>query len=270
MIELFEKDMVSPQRKSSKGNQLKWAKDSIWYKADQMGYEGLSEYVVSQLLFCSNLSYDMITAYQTEQIRYRSRIMNGCSSRNFLKRGESLITLERLFHQFRGGRSFYSSVFRIPDTEDRADFIVSQTEALTGLAGFGKYLCLLLEIDAFFLNEDRHLHNIAVIQKEDGSFRLCPVFDHGASLLSDTSLDYPLEEDTLTLMKSVKSKTIAWSFQEQLDAVENMFPQQLYFNFTHKTVEQILDREPHYSAGEKERVRDIIFMQMRNYPYMFL
>lgn len=107
MIELFEKDMVSPQRKSSKGNQLKWAKDSIWYKADQMGYEGLSEYVVSQLLFCSNLSYDMITAYQTEQIRYRSRIMNGCSSRNFLKRGESLITLERLFHQFREGRSFY-------------------------------------------------------------------------------------------------------------------------------------------------------------------
>ena len=32
MIELFEKNMVSPQRKSSKRNQLKWAKDSIWYK----------------------------------------------------------------------------------------------------------------------------------------------------------------------------------------------------------------------------------------------
>ena len=66
------------------------------------------------------------------------------------------------------------------------------------------------------------------------------------------------------------AETITRSFQEQLDAVENMFPQQLHLSFTHKTVEQILDREPYCSAHEKERVRDIIFMQMRNYPYMFL
>ncbi|MDO4192235.1 MAG: hypothetical protein Q4D24_02945 [Erysipelotrichaceae bacterium] len=269
MIELFEKDICSENRQSSKGNQLKWNTGGRWYKADQSGYQGLAEYTVSCLLKYSDLKPEMITMYETEQIKYRSRILNGCSSADFLKPGESLITLERLFHQFHSTESFYSSVFRIPEVPDRASFLIRQTEALTGIHHFGDYLCLLLEIDAFFLNEDRHLHNIAVIQKPDGNCRLCPVFDNGASLMSDTEMDYPLSEDTNKLMKTVKSKTIAWDFQEQLDAVESMYPQQLYFHFTHQTVDQILAEEPYYPAEIKERVREIIYQQMRKYSYMF-
>lgn len=45
MIELFEKDIKTSDRKSSKGNQLKFERDDIWYKADNTGYEGLSECV---------------------------------------------------------------------------------------------------------------------------------------------------------------------------------------------------------------------------------
>ena len=29
--------------RSSKGNQLKWYRDDLWYKADYTGYEGLVE-----------------------------------------------------------------------------------------------------------------------------------------------------------------------------------------------------------------------------------
>ncbi|HBM98351.1 MAG TPA: hypothetical protein DD413_02895, partial [Ruminococcus sp.] len=44
----------------------------------------------------------------------------------------------------------------------------------------------MIEIDAFFLNEDRHTNNIAIIRNPDTNvFSLCPYFDQGLSLLSD-------------------------------------------------------------------------------------
>ena len=39
----------------------------------------------------------------------------------------------------------------------------------------------------------------------------------------------------------------------------------LHFSFTKKDVEQILNEIPGYSDQEKERVRDILFEQMRKY-----
>lgn len=52
MIELNINDMKDTERHSSKGNQLKWnpANTETWYKADYIGYEGLTEYMVSHLL----------------------------------------------------------------------------------------------------------------------------------------------------------------------------------------------------------------------------
>jgi len=55
----------------------------------------------------------------------------------------------------------------------------------------------MLTLDAFFVNEDRHTHNIAVLMDAEGVYRYCPFFDHGAALLSDTTMDeemyYPQE-----------------------------------------------------------------------------
>lgn len=50
MIELFEQNIRTNERQSSKGNQLKWENNGIWYKADYTGYEGLAEYMISHLL----------------------------------------------------------------------------------------------------------------------------------------------------------------------------------------------------------------------------
>lgn len=50
MVELFEQDERRIDRQSSKGNQLKWENNGIWYKADYTGYEGLAEYMISHLL----------------------------------------------------------------------------------------------------------------------------------------------------------------------------------------------------------------------------
>ena len=39
----FEQNIRTNDRQSSKGNQLKWENEGIWYKADYTGYEGLVE-----------------------------------------------------------------------------------------------------------------------------------------------------------------------------------------------------------------------------------
>ena len=149
MIELFQEDEVMNEYRSSKGNQLKWKSGGYWYKADQNGYEGLSEYVVSNLLQRSTLNKEKITVYETEEIRYRKRTYRGCKSRDFLQEGESLITLERLYWHAKGNRSLYKCIFSIPDETDRIRFLVNEIQQITGLKKFGEYLCLLLEIDSY-------------------------------------------------------------------------------------------------------------------------
>ena len=56
MVELFDQNIRTQDRQSSKGNQLKWKSEGIWYKADYTGYEGLVEYMVSHLLKKSSLA----------------------------------------------------------------------------------------------------------------------------------------------------------------------------------------------------------------------
>lgn len=155
MIELNINDMKDTERHSSKGNQLKWnpANTETWYKADYIGYEGLTEYMVSHLLMHSTLSTNDFVLYDTEILRVGKKDYLGCKSSNFLPDGWQLLTLERLFHTLHG-KSLYQSIFQFGEVEDRAQFLVDQVIQMTGLKAFGKYLCTLLTIDALFLNEE--------------------------------------------------------------------------------------------------------------------
>lgn len=65
MIQLSDKDIRLNNRQSSKGNQLKWYSNNIWYKADYTGYEGLAEYMISSLLKYSTLESSEYVIYQT-------------------------------------------------------------------------------------------------------------------------------------------------------------------------------------------------------------
>ncbi len=269
MIELFEKDVRMDNRKSSKGNQTKWLRDDVWYKADNTGYEGLSEYVISQLLKKTNLKENEFVEYHTEIIKYKHKEFSGCYSFNFLDEGSQLITLERLY-QIHRGKSLYKDIFAIQNTENRMLFLIEQVEHLTGIRNFGVYLSILLTIDAVFLNEDRHMHNIAVIMKKDGSFCYSPIFDNGAGLLSDLKMDYPLGVDLYELISSVNSKTIDMSFDKQLDVAEKVFGYNLKFNFDKAYVRKILEEDNIYSDEIKARVYDCICEQMRKYQYLFV
>ena len=187
----FWQNIRTNRRQSSKGNQLKWENDGIWYKVDYTGYEGLADY-----------------------------------------------NLERLFHNF-FGESLYKSMYRIPGHEERLRFLVQQVERMTGLQNFGVYMNKLLTIDAFFLNEDRHMHNIAVLMNGKGDYAYCPIFDNGAGLLADTTMDYPLTGDIYTLMEKVQPKTICNAFDEQLDISESLYKMNLKFRFTKKRRDRI-------------------------------
>lgn len=268
MIELFEQDIKTNDRQSSKGNQLKWLKGKTWYKADYTGYEGMTEYMVSNLLKNSSLKETEYICYNTEEIHYGHVKYLGCSSNNFLPERWQLITLERLFQSFYG-ESLNKSIYRIENVESRIQFLVEQTIRITGLEDFGGYMSKLLTIDAFFLNEDRHTHNIAVLMDNEGKYHYCPVFDNGAGLMSDTTMDYPMDMEIEKLMGSVTSKTFCQDFDEQLDAVEKLYGQHIKFYFKEKDVRLLLESESCYSEEIKERIMYIILEQRRKYSYLF-
>ena len=268
MIELFEQNIRTNDRQSSKGNQLKWENEGIWYKADYTGYEGLAEYMISNLLKKSTLDKKEFVCYDLEKIKYGTVIYNGVKSKNFLSDDWQIITLERLFKNF-FGESLYKALYRIPEHKERLHFLVQQVERMTGLRNFGIYMNKLLTIDAFFLNEDRHTHNIAVLMNGKGDYAYCPIFDNGAGLLADTTMDYPLSGDVYRLMDNVQSKTICSEFDEQLDISEALYKTNLKFNFTKKDVTELLKNAEVYPKEIRNRVETIIFAQMRKYSYLF-
>lgn len=270
MIELFEQDIKTNDRQSSKGNQLKWKKNDIWYKADYTGYEGLVEYVVSELLKYTNLKENEYVIYTPVEMKYKTQTYRGAKSHNFLHDGWQIITLERLFMN-KHGKSLNQAIWTIKEPKDRLSFIVNEVIKMTNLVNFGIYMNKILTLDAFFLNEDRHTHNIAVLMNENGDFDYCPIFDNGAGLLSDTTMDYPIDEDIYKLIDSVRGKTVSSDFYEQLEVSEKLYGANLSFKFTKKDVDIILSSNEAliYPIEIRQRVKNIIFEQMRIYKYMF-
>lgn len=269
MIELFDKNIRQENRQSSKGNQLKGCVDHIWYKTDFMGYEGLVEYVISRLLEKSTLTKDEFVLYETEEICYRKQRFPGCKSGDFLPEGWQLITLERLFHSHYN-ESFYMNIYRIADHTERLKYLVDCVKIITGLDRFGKYMSKLMTIDAMFLNEDRHMNNIAVLLDDTGKYHYCPFFDNGVALLSDTKMDYPMTGDVLEMIDEVSAKTFCSDFDEQLDVAEELYGQHMKFRFTMEDVREILDKEKLYDEEIKKRVFQIISDRHRKYRYLFV
>lgn len=269
MLELNELELKEFAGHSSKGNQLKWNKEGVWYKADYTGYEGLSEYIISRMLSMSDLSPSDFVLYDTEKIAYKHTTFNCAKSNNFLNDGDQLITLARLY-SIKYNRDFTKDLWHIEIIKDRLTFLVDQVIQMTNLTDFGTYLSKVLTVDALFLNEDRHLHNIAVLMKEDNTFDYCPLFDHGAGLLADTTVDYPLGLDIYQLINEAKAKTVSQSFDEALDAAESLYGTNLHFAFSKKDVSEFLQKDEIYDDIIKSRVETIIYEQMRKYSYLFI
>lgn len=252
---------------TSKGDQPKWQLDGKWYKADHMGYEALAEVVVSQLLKQSNVP-DFVE-YRPVLIQYQGKEIPGCVSKNFRRKDEMLVSFERLHRTYKG-RGLAAALGGINEPQGRIRYTIDFIEQTTGLTGVGKYLTLLLELDSFFLNEDRHTNNLAVIRNEKTKeFRLCPIFDNGLALLSDLN-DYPLDKDVYDSIKCVRAKPFDLDFNMQVEAAEELYGMQLNLSFSPKEVSKELKFVTEL-YGEKIycRVEQVLFEQMRKYQVYF-
>ncbi|WP_410513088.1 hypothetical protein PaeBR_01020 [Paenibacillus sp. BR2-3] len=178
----------------------------------------------------------------------------GCYSEDFLLPGESLITLHRLLESY--GVKF-DDVLRDQSTRDSVLFIIEFLRKMISLDTL-EYFSIMLPLDAFLLNEDRHLNNIAFIHGPTG-YRLCPYFDHGLSLLSDTT-DYPFSMPTDVALRKVKAKPFSLQFSKQARALETSL------QFNRSSVLQFIEQ---YDA-ELGRVSQILISQMRKYNHLFM
>ena len=165
---------------SSEGTQVKFFSDGKWFKQDLNGYEGETEYIVSCLLSCSNIS-DYVT-YEKCMINGKS----GCVSKNFLRENETFITFERLHFSYTG-QHMLDAVMVYSDIKERIEYVRQFIKKNTNLDISG-YLSNIFSVDALTLNYDRHFNNLGIIyDSEKNIFREAPVFDNGAGLLSNVS-----------------------------------------------------------------------------------
>lgn len=243
---------------SSKGNQEKWfdGTSGHWYKLDQFGYESLSEVLVSRLLERSNVESDFpfhFVRYKMERLHVHGRDRNGCSSRNFLLPDQSIITLSHLYKRVLD-KPLVASLERLSSDKKRIAWLAAETAEITQLPDFPKYLTLLFEIDALFLNEDRHLNNIALLE-QNGTYSYCPIFDNGAALLSNTQI-YGMDVAPAAHIKSVRARPFNTTFNRQIITARNLFGPQLRIpKFSRRDI--IAELEP-LLAFYAERDRGII------------
>lgn len=239
---------------SSKGNQEKWLDHGRWYKLDQFGYEALAEVFTSMLLVLSNIETDTpfrFTRYEMERLQVHGRERTGCSSENFLRPGESIVTLSHLFRQYLGG-SLASALERLPSDKKRMAYLAEATADITGLQSFPEYLTLLFEIDALVLNDDRHLNNIAVIAK-GGKFDYCPIFDQGAGLLSNV-MYAPMDIVPKSLVASAQARPFRTTFNRQIRTMQKLYGKQMQMpKFTRGQLQEMLQPLLQYYP-ERDRV----------------
>lgn len=252
---------------SSKGNQWKWREGDYWYKADQLGYETLAETVVSHILQHSTIEEQVI--YEPVIIQYKEKELLGCKSNNFLGEHQELITLEKLFRQHIG-MSLSKELSYFSDVKKRISYTVDHVINYTGLMDFGAYLTKILEMDAFFFNEDRHTNNIAVLYDLDKKeYAYCPYFDMGLSLLADVKQDFPMEKSVDTCKKDIIAKPFSRDFDEQLDAANELYGSYLRFTMSKADMEKEVDKwDFPYDAMILERVKILLRDQADKYGYM--
>lgn len=248
--ENIENEYIVMQGGTSEGTQIKYRKDGYWYKKDNRGREGLTEYLVSRLLTCSDLK-------ETEYIAYEQGMINacsGCRSRNFLEKEEELITFYRLYYN-EFGKDISQMLNNMDTMEERIDYTVQFIKQSCGL-DVTDYLKKVFTLDFIVLNEDRHLNNLAVVF--DGNrFVPAPIFDNGVSLLTanqSVNWNFSIEEN----VKRVVARPFSGSHEKMFRFFGAGF--QLDFPEVYKW----LETEP--ASREKE----VLEFQVRRYEGLLL
>ena len=241
---------------TSKGNQIKWYKDGIYYKADSFGYEGLAE-VMANILAKHIKDFDY-TEYKLCTIVEGDRQYNGCYCSSFLEDSESYLSfmriLELLHFDFeKNSKEGMKVTFKN---------ICKHIKYVTGI-DIQSYLAKALYFDSLILNEDRHLNNIGIISYITG-YKAAPYFDNGLSMLADTR-DYPLDLDLYENIKHAHAKPFLRTFEKQVKILNEMGFVPLIIDYDSLIKELDNFTSLNYSEDKIVRCRAVLKVQLRKF-----
>lgn len=255
---------------TSRGNQEKWfdAENDLWYKVDNGHFEALAEAVASEILRrftnASELPGISVADYwiDTAEVHNLPQVLS--VSKNFKKENESLVTVNTILKNSIGP-GYIEAFNRRASLKERIAFLVSTVESATGMAAFGAYFTTLLELDALFLNQDRHLNNIALLRADE--YKPCPIFDCGASFLLDFGLYRP-DVDTHAYLTKAVCLPFKSAFTRTVHTAQKLYGKQLMVEFCREEAEAVIELYLQYYPQQfryllKERVLTVLLEQKK-------
>lgn len=260
MIDFSNRQQLNITQTSSRGNQNKWKIGNCFYKMDQMGYEALAEVLTSRILQKSNIT--QYVQYDFVKIGLYGEAHTGCVCKDMKQEGEILIPLERFIRQ-EYNINLANKLSMIFDKREQISYTVNLLKQ-AGVIEPEKNLTILLELDAFTWNQDRHTNNISLIKSQNG-YRFSNIYDNGDAFFSDL-MYFPKRFTTEELIKRAIAKPFGGSFQIQKEAAEDLYGKQLQIFFTNDDLENVLkEANPYYSKDIIDRVRNLVQYQLKTY-----
>lgn len=230
---------------TSDGTQIKYHKDDAWYKVDNVGGEGLSEYLASVVLHNSNLDKE-------EYVNYVPVIINGkpgCYSKDCLKPNESLVSFYRLWAGVNGGD--IAVFLNKMDYDDAIETVIQFICDKTGL-DIRRYLANYTAFSMFIRNEDLHFNNYQLIY-DGNSFREAPIMDNGRSMLVGNKL-FDEEKSMGDNVKNTFSKSFSPSFSLNYNYLKEYVDLKIDMDALHKDLQN----------EQQSRQRDFLLYQIEN------
>ncbi len=251
---------------TSKGNQIKYKKENIWYKGDYLGFEGAAESVVSRLVLKNCLLPHLI--YTPCKFYVGKKLETGCSSPDMLQDDEELVTAYKLIEKEKGIN--IAKYLTGHETSEKIHIFVNMISDITNIDAdtIIFYLTGLLELDAATFNDDRHFNNICFIRDKDGKYRFSPIFDNGGAFLSDMyTYGEPGSMDSYNTV--IKAKPFDTDIDIELDAMELMNHGQaiqLYIPEEKEIYDLLVD---YYPAPVIEQINTLLRETFRKYNYLY-
>lgn len=200
----------------STGNQTKWRKDGLWFKADCVGRESIAEWVATNVLKCSDIKVEFteygLCQVQQSDVHFDISRYSGCYSRDFLHPGDNLVTFARLFSE---NLTDWSKLEGNYPVDDKVQYCLEEVYRITRL-DVTEYLAAVLTLDALIYNIDRHYSNLAIIFNEVTGFRPAPIFDNGLSCLSHYG---NRNIDVARKLGDLKARPFCHDFKVQLEVL---------------------------------------------------
>lgn len=256
---------------TSRGNQEKWMdpERNLWYKVDDGCFEALAEAAASAVLRhftnAAQLPGISVANYwiETATVHGLPRVVS--VSENFKREEESIVTANTILKNSLGA-AYISEFNRRASLKERICFLVETVESATGMENFGAYFTTLLELDALFLNQDRHLNNIALLRDKTG-YKPCPIFDCGASFLLDFAIYRPDVESRAYLAKA-QCLPFKSRFTQTVHTAQALYSKQLRVDFDRKDIEEMLAPYLEYYPKQfrpmlKERIMTVLSEQKK-------